>query len=191
MGPFLTVFLGREMVPKPVSKILLFAFCPPSDRFLCPDKSGGFSIKLPRGFTDTVGVTLAIEYMEKYVLDERYRRLPWKVRGDIAVYISMAEVFNCLNEFGAAHQDLRNGIYLRLCEMPLSIEQIKSMWRRENPNSVSKYGKRMAANIATYMCVLVLEIFVGDDESADKTDVGARLASKVAYLAMHLPYHYP
>jgi hypothetical protein len=119
--PLINIYLGNTRVFKRTSKALLFAFCPDIGRFLEP-VNGTLAVRLPHGFSISLSFKLAVLYMEQYLLRPDVHDTPWRVRGDIAAYIHLADLFEFVGMSEAA-LDLENGILCRLQEYPLRFAQ--------------------------------------------------------------------
>jgi hypothetical protein len=155
--PHIDIYLGNVRVFKRTSRTLLFAFCPDIGRFLKPTH-GSLAIRLPHGHSNALAVKLAVLYMERYLIDTGVRNAPWRVRGPIASYIYLAELFAFIGMSQAA-LDLEKAILCRLQEHPLRIDQILAIWGRENKLNPSKWVYAMADNIMTFLCVPKIEHF--------------------------------
>jgi hypothetical protein len=159
-GPYIDFYLGATRVYKRVSKCLLYAFCPDIGRAVVCCNSR-FVVQLPHGFSNVLSVKLAVGYMEECVLQPRFRSSPWQIPAysSLCDYISLAELFayiGCAKEA----KTLEQALVRRLKEAPLRMEQIRSIWGRENPLHPSKYAEAMARNIVTWFCVPRLEAWM-------------------------------
>jgi hypothetical protein len=115
--PNMDIYFGNTRVFKRTSRLLLFAFCPDIGPFLEP-VNGILAVRLSNGISNSLSVKLAVLYMEQYLLTPEVHDAPWRVRGNIASYIYLAELFTfigmpetCLN--------LENTILCRRQEYPL------------------------------------------------------------------------
>ncbi|UPX18194.1 uncharacterized protein EKO05_0008500 [Ascochyta rabiei] len=156
-GPTIDWYLGDTRVYKRTTRALLFAFCPDIGRHITP-LDGRFVIRLPQGFSNVLAVKLAVLYMEQYLLSSRIRNAPWKVEGDIATYIYLAELFAFIG-MPDVSRELEKSIFSRFQEVPLQVEQIRAVWNRDNHVQPSRYVEAMADNIVTFMCVPKLHLF--------------------------------
>jgi hypothetical protein len=120
--PHIDIYLGNTQVIKRTSKTLLFAFCPDIGRFLEPTH-GSFAVRLPHGLSNALAVKLAVLYMERYLLHSEVRDAPCRVRGDIASYIYVAELFAFVGMPDAA-LNLETAILCHLQEHPVRFDQI-------------------------------------------------------------------
>jgi hypothetical protein len=159
-GPYIDVYLGATRVYKRVSKALLYAFCRDIGRFLVCCNSR-FIVQLPHGFSNVLSVKLAVGYMEESVLHPRFRSSPWKIPAysSLCDYISLAELFTYIG-CGDEANNLERAFVRRLREAPLSMEQVRNIWGRENLVHLSKYAEGMARNIVTWFCVPRLEVWM-------------------------------
>jgi hypothetical protein len=159
-GPYIDVYLGATRVYKRVSKALLYAFCRDIGRFLVCWNSQ-FLVQLPHGFSNVLSVKLAVGYMEECVLHPHFRSAPWKIPAysSLCDYISLAELFSYIGCEDEAKK-LERAFVRRLKEAPLSMEQVRNIWGRENLAHPSKYAEAMARNIATWLCVPRLEVWM-------------------------------
>jgi hypothetical protein len=155
--PHIDIYLGNVRVFKRTSRTLLIAFCPDIGRFLKPTH-GSLAVRLPHGHSNALAVKLAVLYMERYLLDPGVRDAPWRVRGDIASYIYLAELFAFVGMSEVALK-LETAILRRLQEYPLRIDQVLAIWGRENKLHPSRWVYVMADNIMTFLCVPRIERF--------------------------------
>lgn len=157
-GPYIDIYLGRTRVYKRVATVLLYAFCPDIGRYIEPHMKR-FIVRLPHGFSNVLAVKFAVLYMEEYTLHPRFRTAEWKVRGDVATYICLVDLFEYMG-MGEAAEKLEVAILRRLREFPLRLEQIRAIWGRENYAYPSRWAEAMADSIVTFLCVPKLEAFV-------------------------------
>ena len=134
--PHIDIYLGNTRVYKRTAKALLFAFCPDNGRFLEP-VNGSLAVRLPQGFSNSLTVKLAVLYMEQCLLTPAVRDASWRVHGDIASHINLAEFFAFV-EMPEAAFDLETGILCRLQEHPLRFDQICAVWARDSKLHPSK-----------------------------------------------------
>jgi hypothetical protein len=166
-GPMIDWYLGDTRVYKRTTRTLLFTLCPDIGRHLEP-LGGRFVIRLPQGFSNVLAVKLAVLYMEQYMLNPKIRTAPWKVEGDIVTYIYVAELFAFIG-MSDASKELKDAIFRRFRESSLQVEQIHAIWGRDNHVQPSRYVEAMADNIATFMCVPKMQLFVLEHDVEPET----------------------
>jgi hypothetical protein len=98
-------------------------------------------VQLQNAFSNALVVKLAVSYMEQFLLDVRVRirYAGWRVRVDVTGYIYLTKLFAFIGMPSVA-RELEIAILRRFQERPLSIEQIRFLWGRENVVTGVKSG---------------------------------------------------